>query len=193
MTKGDFEVVNMPEDKSNINPYPERQGLTFSFFPFLITFVLMFVTWIILSGRFDPLLIGLGCFSSFLVAFFFHNLIFTSTRLQYKHLRIFFRFCKYIPWLMIEITKANFHMLYIIFHPRMIDQIDPHLFDFQVGLNSDISITTLANSITLTPGTITVTANADGRFRVHAIDKSSAETLPGIMGKKVADVYGEKL
>jgi multicomponent Na+:H+ antiporter subunit E len=55
-----------------------------------------------------------------------------------------------------------------------------------------LPITILANSITLTPGTITVTATADGLFSVHAIDRQSAEALPGTMLAKVADIYGEK-
>ena len=53
------------------------------------------------------------------------------------------------------------------------------------------SVTTLANSITLTPGTITVTTGSDGTYRVHAIDKPSADALPGEMLDKVADIYGE--
>jgi multicomponent Na+:H+ antiporter subunit E len=58
-------------------------------------------------------------------------------------------------------------------------------------LKSDIAITTLANAITLTPGTVTVTANAEGGFRVHAIDRKSAEGLPGTMLDRVTHVYGE--
>lgn len=58
---------------------------------------------------------------------------------------------------------------------------------------SDIAITALANSITLTPGTITITADKDGVFSVHAIDKDSAQGLPGAMLQKVAWVFGEKI
>ena len=50
----------------------------------------------------------------------------------------------------------------------------------------------MANSITLTPGTITVSANSDGVFRVHAIDKASAEALPGKMLDKVTKVFEEE-
>ncbi|MBU1343688.1 MAG: Na+/H+ antiporter subunit E, partial [Proteobacteria bacterium] len=99
----------------------------------------------------------------------------------------------YMPWLIWEIVKANFHLLYIAFHPRMKDLIDPHIITFKTNLKSDIAITTLANSITLTPGTITVTADSDGVFRVHAIDRESAEALPGTMLKKVAQVFGEDI
>jgi len=163
----------------------------FSFFPFLITFVLMFITWIVLSGKFIPLLLWLGGISSLLIAYFFHDLLFPN--MKPGTAKIFFQFLRYTPWLILEIVKANFHLLYLVFHPRMMDMIDPHIIEFKTNLESDVAITTLANSITLTPGTITVTASSDGAFRVHAIDKPSAEALPGVMLEKVATVFGEKI
>lgn len=158
---------------------------------FLITFVLMFGTWILLSGKFDPLLLILGAISSFLVSYFFYDLLFPVFESGYPG--IFFRFLIYVPWLMIEIIKANFHLLYLAFHPSMKDLIEPQIITFKTNLKSDIAIATLANSITLTPGTITVTANRDGVFRVHAIDKPSADALPGTMLEKVAKVFGEEI
>lgn len=172
----------MPHAKKN----EKKQGV---FFSFTITFVFMFVTWIILSGYFEPLLIGLGLVSSLAVAWFFHDLLFAGATFQ--DAGVFFRFCRYMPWLIVEIIKANFHILYLVFHPKMHEMIDPHIIQFQTGLKTDIAITTLANAITLTPGTVTVTANADGGFRVHAIDRKSAEGLPGTMRDRVAHVYGD--
>ncbi len=168
-----------------------KKEFGFSFFPFLITFVLMYLTWILLSGKFDPLLLWLGGISSLLIAYFFHDLLFPN--MQPGDMKIFFKFSRYSPWLILEIVKANFHLLYLVFHPRMNDLIDPHIINFKTDLDSDLAITTLANSITLTPGTITVTVGSDGMFRVHAIDKPSAEALPGIMLEKVANVFGEKI
>ncbi len=162
-----------------------------SFFAFLITFFLMFLSWIVLSGKFDPLLIVLGVFSSIFVAYYFYDLLFPAIDTGY--FTMFLRFIKYTPWLIFEIIKANFHLLYLAFHPRMNDLIDPHIITFKTNLKSDIAIATLANSITLTPGTITVTADSDGVFRVHAIDRESAEGLPGKMLEKVADIFGEKI
>ena len=162
-----------------------------SFFSFLITFVLMFLSWIVLSGKFDPLLLWLGGISSFFVAYYFYDLLFPG--LETGYFQVFFRFIKYSPWLIWEIIKANFHLLYLAFHPRMKDLIDPHIITFKTNLKSDIAITTLANSITLTPGTITVTADRDGVFKVHAIDRESAEALPGTMLKKVAKVFGAEI
>ena len=178
-------------DTSNQSPQqnsaPEKE---FAFFSFLITFVLMLVTWVVLSGKFDTLLLSLGVISSGIVAWFFHDLLFPGV--TGSHIRIFLRFSVYIPWLILEIIKANFHLLKIVFHPRMADLIDPHVTTFKTDLKSDLAIATLANSITLTPGTITVTASSEGVFRVHAIDKPSADALPGTMLEKVADIFGEE-
>lgn len=160
-------------------------------FSFVITFIFMFATWIVLSGKFVPLMLVLGGISSLLVAAFFHDLLFPE--LESGYAGVFFRFIRYMPWLIWEIIKANFHLLYLVFHPRMEELIDPHIVTFKTNLKSDIAITTLANSITLTPGTITVTASREGVFRVHAIDRASAEALPGTMLEKVAKVFGERI
>ena len=162
-----------------------------SFFSFLITFVVMMISWVILSGKFEPLLIGMGIFSSFIVSYFFYDLLMPA--MEPVYIRTFLRFIKYIPWLLLEIVKANFHMLYITFHPRMKEIINPHTFTFESNLKTDIAIATLANSITLTPGTITITADTDGVFCIHAIDKESADALPGEMLKRVAHIFGEQI
>jgi len=162
-----------------------------SLLSFSITFILMFSTWLVLSGIFEPLLLGMGAFSSLLVAYYFKDLLFQS--LEPGDIKVFFRFIKYVPWLIWEIVKANFHLVYLVFHPRMHDLIDPQIVIFKTNLKSDLAITTLANSITLTPGTITVTADNEGVFRVHAIDREMAEALPGAMLEKVAKVFGEDL
>jgi multicomponent Na+:H+ antiporter subunit E len=162
-----------------------------SFLSFLLTFILMFLTWLVLSGKFEPLLLWLGVISSLLVSFYFYDLLFPT--LEARYFKTFVRFVQYCPWLIWEIIKANVHLLRLTFHPRMIDLIDPHIFTFKTNLKSDMAIATLANSITLTPGTITVTADSDGVFKVHAIDRESAEALPGIMLEKVAKVFGEDI
>jgi multicomponent Na+:H+ antiporter subunit E len=183
--------VTVSHDKAAKEEGKTYSSFTKSLFSFSITFVLMFSTWLVLSGIFEPLLLGLGAFFSFLVAYFFKDLFFPSFEPGY--IKIFFKFIIYLPWLMWEIVKANFHLVYLVFHPRMHDLIDPQIVVFKTNLKSDLAITTLANSITLTPGTITVTADNEGVFRVHAIDREMAEGLPGAMLEKVANIFGEDL
>jgi multicomponent Na+:H+ antiporter subunit E len=101
------------------------------------------------------------------------------------------RFMRYLPWLMYQILLANLHLLYLTFHPRMMDKINPRIIRFDSSLKSDLSRTTLANSITLTPGTITVYAGVMGGFAVHCIDDHSGQGLPGHMEKKISEVFHE--
>lgn len=179
------------ETPKTLQSGPVKHTKLKSFFAFLITFIVMLLSWIILSGKFDPLLLVLGFLSSALISFFFYDLLMPAMETAY--LRMFVRFVAYIPWLLKEIITANFHMLYISFHPRMKEIIDPHVFSFESNLKSDIAIATMANSITLTPGTITITADTDGVFYVHAIDKECAQTLPGEMLRRVAHIFGEQI
>lgn len=178
---------------SKNNGFTEKKPLSNiskSIISFFLTFILMFGLWIILSGKFDLLLISLGLISSFIVSFFFYDLLFPD--FAFSYFGIGFRFLKYLPWLLWEIIKANFHLLFIVFHPRLKDLIDPHIIVFKTNLKTDIAIATMANSITLTPGTITVSSDSDGVFRVHAIDKETAEALPGEMLERVAKLFGEE-
>ncbi len=155
---------------------------------FIITFLLMFCLWFILSGKTEPLLLILGIISALIVGFWSRNLVFQEFKFS-RELKIFCRFLKYIPWLLYQIALANFHVLYLVFHPRMKELIDPQVITFDTSLKKDMAIVTLANSITLTPGTITISANIEGRFKVHALDKTLADSLPGEMEKKVFKIF----
>ena len=73
----------------------------------------------------------------------------------------------------------------------MLNLINPKIVEFKSKLKSDVSRTTLANSITLTPGTITIYTGVMGKFVVHCIDDESGDGLPGIMEEKIAKVFDE--
>jgi multicomponent Na+:H+ antiporter subunit E len=151
----------------------------------------MFLLWLVFSGKSEPLLLGFGVVASLIVSGFSHRFLFPEPDFKF-YFRTACKFSCYIPWLLAQIFLANIHLLRLVFHPRIREKIDPHLVDFPTRLRSDIAIATLANSITLTPGTITVTADQHGEFRVHAIDRQSSQALPGEMERKVARVFGER-
>ncbi len=157
---------------------------------FILTFVIMAATWVVLSGQFDPFHLSLGLISCLLVSWFSADLIFAH-RNDARITGTWFRFLFYIPWLMLEIVKANFWLMYLVFHPRMLELIDPHIIKFRSRLKSDMSNISFANSITLTPGTITVYVDLASRYSVHAIDRKSSAGLPGTMEDKVAWTFGE--
>lgn len=150
----------------------------------------MFGVWVVLSGKFDAFHLSLGLISCGIVAYLSSDLLFSSPKPRGLLVQ-WARFVRYIPWLMVEIVKANLHVLYLTFHPRMMELIDPKIVKFQSKLKSDLALVTFANSITLTPGTITVYVSIDGHFKVHAIDKTSGDPLPGEMERRVAKAFGE--
>jgi len=163
-----------------------------SFAPFVLTFLIMLVLWIVLSGKFDFFHLSLGVISCALVSFFSSDLLFPNPSLSLGSLiGTWLRFVRYIPWLLYQILLANLHVMYLAFHPRMLELIDPQIIKFRTRLQSDLSRLTFANSITLTPGTITIFVSSDGYFRVHAIDAKSREGLPGEMADRIAKVFGE--
>lgn len=153
-------------------------------------FLILFSLWVILSGRFDAFHISLGLISSCIVTLFTMDLI---PEIRAKGLlRSWARFVGYLPWLLWQIWLANIHMLKLSFHPKVKHLIDPQIITFTPNLTSELSKLTLANSITLTPGTITISISTYGTFRVHAIDAESAEGITTqIMVEKVKKAFKE--
>ncbi len=169
---------------------PAAQGSRVFFYPFVVTFIIMFGLWVLLSGLFDSFHLTLGLISCGIVSFLSSDLLFPSPKIR-GLLPQWARFVRYIPWLMLEIIKANLHVTYLVFHPRMMELIDPRIIKFRSKLKGDLALVTFANSITLTPGTITVSVSIDGDFKVHAIDKASGDPLPGVMEENIARVFRE--
>jgi multicomponent Na+:H+ antiporter subunit E len=176
-----------PQGRADRRRNPVKPGAAF-----LLTFCILFTLWVIFSGRFDAFHLTMGVIASALVSLFCRDFLFTTEKPRALSLfRTWIRLAGYIPWLMYQVFRANLHVLYIVFHPRMTHLIDPHIIDFDSRLTSDYSRTTFANSITLTPGTITVSVTALGRFSVHCIDTASGEALPGDMEERIRKVFGE--
>jgi len=155
-----------------------------------LTFLICFATWIVLSGRFDLFHIGLGVISCGIVAFL-SDTILISTRGHAQLPRQWLGFILYIPWLLYQVLIANLHVMYLVLHPRMMDLIDPKIIHFKSRLKKPMSLFIFANSITLTPGTITVYVSIAGKYTVHVIDKQSGTSLPGEMEERVARLMGE--
>jgi multicomponent Na+:H+ antiporter subunit E len=157
---------------------------------YLLTFLVMFAMWLIFSGRFDVFHLILGIFSCAIVSLLSGDLLFPVTPDRRLPI-VWLRYVGYIPWLLYQIFLANLHVLYLVFHPRMRELIDPQIIEFDTRLSSDVARTTFANSITLTPGTITVNVTAIGKFSVHCIDAESGKPLPGEMEARIAKVFKE--
>lgn len=151
------------------------------------TFIL-FIFWILLSGHFDLFHLTLGGLCAILVAYFFHDLLFVNVRVGDIR-TIVWRFIRYIPWLLGQILIANMHVAALVLRPKM--PIHPRIITFKTKLETDISRVTLANSLTLTPGTITIDIR-EGEFYVHALSHLVADELyGGEMEDRVAHIFME--
>ncbi len=152
-----------------------------------VTFVLLLVFWIVFSGKFDAFHLPLGILSCLIVALVSHDLLFQNVGTDNK-LRIAGRFLLYLPWLIYQVILANLHVARLVISPR---GMRPQIVSVKTKLKSDIALVTFANSITLTPGTITMDI-IDGEFFVHAISQKVADDLlSGDMENRVARVFFE--
>jgi multicomponent Na+:H+ antiporter subunit E len=155
---------------------------------FISTSLILYGFWVLLSGHFDTFHLTLGVICSLLVAHLSHDLLFANVRVGDIRL-VIIRFILYIPWLICQIVSSNIHVALLALNPKM--PIEPQILQFSTKLESDISWVVLANSITLTPGTITMDIK-EGEFYVHALDKKVAEDLKaGEMEDRVAHVFME--
>lgn len=155
---------------------------------FLATFIILFALWLLLSGHYDAFHISLGVICCALVAYFSHDLLFPEFQLG-GSIGVGFRFACYIPWLLYQILLANIHVAKVVLSPKM--PIDPAIIEFKSKLKGDLAHSTMGNSITLTPGTITVDIR-EGNYYVHAIDRVVADDLlSGEMENRVARIYEE--
>ncbi len=158
--------------------------------PFFFTFIVSYATWLVLSGKFDPFHMSLGVISCFIVAYYSSDIMITTDNPR-RLPGVWLRFILYVPWLLKEVFTANLHVLRLVFHPRMKELINPRTIRFRSRLTSDMALLVFANSITLTPGTITVFVSIMGNFTVHVIDEPSGDALPGEMERRVARIFDE--
>jgi multicomponent Na+:H+ antiporter subunit E len=154
---------------------------------YFYTFLIMFGFWILLSGKFDLFHLTLGVISSGLVSFMSADLFMYDPKSK-SRLATGFRFLLYLPWLLYQIVLSTLHVGFLAMHPKMKELIDPTIVTFKTKLQTDIAKVALANSITLTPGTITI--RVEGQvFYVHAISRKAAAGLPGEMEERLARVF----
>lgn len=156
---------------------------------FIATFLILFAFWIFISGQIDWWHLSWGVLSCAIVAFISHDFLFENIKSKGRFKEAV-HFLNYIPWLLYQIIFANIYIAYLALHPKMLDLIDPHIIKFKTRLKKDFARVTFANSITLTPGTITVLIK-DGYFFVHAINKKVAKSLPGNMERRITKIYME--
>tara|TARA_B100000945_G_scaffold269827_1_gene230908 strand:+ start:274 stop:633 length:360 start_codon:yes stop_codon:yes gene_type:complete len=84
------------------------------------------------------------------------------------------RVIRFFPWLLWQIVLANIDLTLRTLHPKL--PINPILINLKNNLTTDLGMVIMANSITLTPGTVTIDVNKN-EFLVHAISEKVAQSL----------------
>lgn len=153
---------------------------------FIVTFLSVIAFWLLLSGEFKMILLVFAVLYGVIVTFFTHDLFiekFTS-----KNVKQIIKFIIYVPWLIKEIVVASIQVARIVLSPKM--DIDPGMIETEPELKTEMGITILANSITLTPGTVSVNF-ADGKLLVHSLGKESRQgIIDRVIEKKVIEIEG---
>ena len=137
-------------------------------------YLLYFLLWVIFNGNFTLEIAIFGIIIA--AALFAFTCKFTdySIAKEKKLIRNAFRILHYVIVLIIEIVKANLAVMHFILSEK--EEIEPALVTFQPDLHTQIGRASLADSITLTPGTITVLLD-DNTYTVHCLDESLAEGM----------------
>lgn len=136
---------------------------------YLVFFILSLLFWLLLTFSLDVYNILVGVVASLLTVAFFGRFFVKDVRKLFQPLRYFYLII-YLFVFIWECIKANFDVAYRVLHPKM--PIKPGIVKVKLDVKSDMARTILANSITMTPGTISVDI-VDDYLYVHWIYVSS--------------------
>lgn len=137
-------------------------------------FLLFFAVWLILNGKVTVEICVFGVCISAALFYFMCRYMDYSLRKEMLLFKLAPLYVEYFWVLVKEIVKANVAVLKIITSPEL--QPEPAIVYFDTELRTGMAKALLANSITLTPGTITVSVE-ENRFCVHCLDRELAEGL----------------
>lgn len=159
----------------------------------IVVFILSFLVYVALTSIRDRQEVIAGLIVAFLVSSIAGHFLLTTEKKKHFIYRCF-SMIRYVFLFLWEMVKANIHVAYLVIHPEV--PIKPGIVKIKTGLSKDSSLTVLANSITLTPGTLTVDVNPDKKeLYVHWIDvastdvKEASRIISGKFEKLLSEVY----
>jgi len=139
----------------------------------IILFILALLIWSFLTWPPDLQHLIVGILVSAFVSFMTGDM-FVKRPYIFKHVSRYFWFLYYVPLFLWECLKANIDVAYRVGHPDL--PINPGIVKVKTSLKSDTALTFLANSITLTPGTMSVDIDEENGFLyIHWIDVKSKD------------------
>ena len=143
--------------------------------------VVLFLLWLVLSGIYTPILISFGVLSAIIVAWIAYRMDVADH--EGFPIQLSWKAVSYWPWLIVEIIKSNIAVAGLILGSR--ENIKPILIRIPANQKTELGQVTYANSITLTPGTVSI-AVGENMIDVHSLSKAAAEDLKqGVMHDKV--------
>lgn len=157
--------------------------------------LVLFAFWMILSGRTETKFVVYGILTAVVTTWVTYPLLLVPNKDGSKKYYVFGfsipKMIMYFFWLMWQLVLANIDVLLATTGQEL--NIDPKIVRFRFMADNPMASVILANSITLTPGTVTMNVTDDGVYEIHALTVGAAAgVLDGGMQKKVADLYGEK-
>jgi multicomponent Na+:H+ antiporter subunit E len=153
---------------------------------YLSAFIALYLFWVLLSGYFTPFLLSAGVGCTLAMLWFARRMDIIDG--EGHPIEMARRAVAYWLWLFVEIAKSGWTVSRIIWNPSL--PISPTMVRFRPLQRTAAGLVTHANSITLTPGTITVEATP-GEFIVHGLTSDSAQgTIASEMDRRVAACEG---
>lgn len=134
-------------------------------------FLILFICWIIFNGKFTLEIALVGLFVTALIYAFMCKFLSWSLKKDMYMVRLLWFAITYMGVLIIEIVKAVLATTGALFNERQ--EVQPVIVQFDTDISSNVLRVVLANSITLTPGTITVSLEKN-HYTVHALDENFA-------------------
>ena len=131
----------------------------------------LLVSWVLWSGIYKPLLLWLGLFSCLLSTWLAQRMGFFDHAIP---LRALLRLPTYWWWLLREVIKSSLEVARLVLSPSL--PISPTIVELTTTEASDVGKVILGNSITLSPGTVTIDVH-DDRLLVHCLTRKSAHAL----------------
>ncbi|WP_115862592.1 monovalent cation/H+ antiporter subunit E [Halorussus litoreus] len=141
---------------------------------FVVLFGWAFGFYLLIAGSLAPFELATGAISGLVVAALLWRISLSGFANVRRLAGRLARMGLYAPYLLWEIAVANVQIAYVVLHPKL--PIDPEIVEFDAAVWSELPVTTLANSITLTPGTLTVDVNRR-QFTVHALTTETRKDL----------------
>lgn len=152
-------------------------------------YLLFFLAWIIFNGRVTVEITIFGIVISTLVFLFMCKFMGYSLQKEKKFYKKFIFLIAYVVLLIKEIIIANLAVIHFVLTRNEV--VEPVIVKFRTNLRSETLRVILANSITLTPGTITVSLEED-ELTIHCLDKTLAEGMEDSMFVKMLEKMERK-